>query len=250
MREKGLATGFVSANTISAIFATVLLALNLTACSAVNKSTIHAAGAAGEESAQAPAATAEARAGRQFSSDYQWTGRGYVSPNQPGPIVENDADAEFLQADAAAPRTAEAPLATGRSARFDPAVKARSTFDDLLKTAFNQVGTGYRSGGKAPDTGFDCSGFTSWVYERIGVNLPRSSGEQFACGLNVAKDSLKEGDLVFFRKKSRISHVGIYVKNGSFIHSTRPGGVVRVNNLSEPNWEKQFAGARRVVNQY
>ncbi len=122
-----------------------------------------------------------------------------------------------------------------------------SIFDNLLVTAFVQVGTDYRSGGSAPTSGFDCSGFTSWVFEQVGVNLPRSSGEQFSVGKAIPVTDLKKGDLVFFRRKKRISHVGIYVKNGSFIHSPRPGSAVKVSNLAEPAWSKQFAGARRIL---
>ena len=126
-------------------------------------------------------------------------------------------------------------------------VQSGSIYQRLNKVAQTQIGRYYHSGGAEPATGFDCSGFTSWVYGRIGVNLPRSSREQFMEGKAVAKNELRKGDLVFFARKKRISHVGIYLENGEFIHSTRPGDTVKISNLSEPIWEKQYVGGRRVL---
>jgi len=121
-------------------------------------------------------------------------------------------------------------------------------FDPLLKTAFTQLGKYYRSGGTDPGTGFDCSGFTSWVFASNGINLPRSSREQFLEGKTIDRNQLQSGDLVFFRKKKTISHVGIYLENGQFIHSSRRGDTVKISSLSDPVWDQHFAGARRIVN--
>jgi cell wall-associated NlpC family hydrolase len=126
--------------------------------------------------------------------------------------------------------------------------KGGSPYDHLIKTAFTQLGKYYRAGGTDPGTGFDCSGFTSWVFASNGINLPRSSREQFLEGKVIAINQLQRGDLVFFRKKKTISHVGIYLENGQFIHSSRKGDTVKISSLSEPIWEQHFAGARRIVN--
>lgn len=117
----------------------------------------------------------------------------------------------------------------------------------MVNVAMSQIGTRYRRGGIAPETGFDCSGFTTWVFTSLGVSLPRTSQSQFLEGAKVARSELKTGDLVFFkRKKRRISHVGIYLDDGKFIHSSSTGDTVKISDLDSPVWRKQWAGARRV----
>jgi cell wall-associated NlpC family hydrolase len=109
----------------------------------------------------------------------------------------------------------------------------------------------YVRGGRTPSTGFDCSGFVRYVFAHaIGLELPSNSGSQFLAGLKVKRDDIQPGDLVFFRTagrrgQGRISHVGIYVANGQFIHSPSRGKTVRVDSLSESYWAKRFAGAKR-----
>ncbi|KHK00489.1 C40 family peptidase [Desulfovibrio sp. TomC] len=119
-------------------------------------------------------------------------------------------------------------------------------YDRLLRTASTQLGTRYRSGGCDPNSGFDCSGFTTWVFNRYGVNLPRSSREQYQVGKEVAKNSLRKGDLVFFRSKRGVNHVGIYLENGKFIHSATYGKNVTISHLEEDYWRTHYAGGRRV----
>lgn len=121
-----------------------------------------------------------------------------------------------------------------------------ATHQRLVALAFSQIGTLYRAGGTEPGTGFDCSGFTTWVYSKLGVNLPRSSREQFMEGKVIAKSQLKKGDLVFFGSKKRITHVGIYLEDNKFIHSSSSGDTVKISSLDEPTWERKFTGARRV----
>ena len=84
-------------------------------------------------------------------------------------------------------------------------------------------------GGRSPK-GFDCSGLTSYVFEKNGITLPRTATPQYAMGTKVAKSDLQVGDLVFFGGK-RIEHVGIYVGDGNFIHSPSPGKSVRIETL-------------------
>ncbi len=111
------------------------------------------------------------------------------------------------------------------------------------------LGVAYVRGGDSEETGFDCSGFTRYIFERsIGLMLPRRADEQAsAAGLiSIRREELKPGDLVFFNTLRRtFSHVGIYVGDGNFIHSPKPGGKVRVENMSVAYWSARFTGARR-----
>ena len=109
----------------------------------------------------------------------------------------------------------------------------------------------YVRGGRDPSTGFDCSGFVRYVFAHaVGLELPTNSASQFLAGLKVNRGEMKPGDLVFFRTaggrgQGRISHVGIYIANGQFIHSPSRGKTVRVDSLDESYWSKRFAGAKR-----
>jgi cell wall-associated NlpC family hydrolase len=131
----------------------------------------------------------------------------------------------------------------------NPFYKAHSTgpFNNrLIALAYSQIGTMYHAGGIEPGTGFDCSGFTSWVFNKLGVNLPRSSREQFQEGKIIAKSQLRKGDLVFFGTKKRITHVGIYLEDNKFIHSSSSGDTVKISSLDDPTWERRYTGARRI----
>jgi cell wall-associated NlpC family hydrolase len=105
----------------------------------------------------------------------------------------------------------------------------------------------YRRGGHEPSTGFDCSGFVRYVFEHsVGAVLPSDSASQFHIGAKVDRADMKTGDLVFFRTRGkRISHVGIYLDHGRFIHSPSTGKTVSINSLSDRYWAKHFAGAKR-----
>ncbi|WP_343124646.1 C40 family peptidase [Luteibacter sp. 22Crub2.1] len=117
----------------------------------------------------------------------------------------------------------------------------------LLAFAMKLRDIRYHRGGRAPSTGFDCSGFVRYVFSHsIGLDLPTNSASQFLAGLKVKRNEMKTGDLVFFRTRGKaISHVGIYIDNGQFIHSPSAGKTVRVDNLNEAYWSKHFAGAKR-----
>lgn len=121
-----------------------------------------------------------------------------------------------------------------------------ANLDELAKHAKSQVGKRYILGGSSPKSGFDCSGFTNWVYSESGVDIARNSRAQFQEGTPVSRDKLQKGDLVFFGKK-RVHHVGLYLGDGQFIHSTSSGGTVRISSLDNPVWSRSYAGARRVV---
>ncbi len=121
-------------------------------------------------------------------------------------------------------------------------------YEKILRTAYSQLGLRYRRGGSSPRTGFDCSGFTAWVFDKYGIDLPRSSREQYHIGRKVKRSNLKKGDLVFFRTRGRrISHVGIYLEDGKFIHSPRTGRRIHVSSLDQGYWGRRYVGGRRVV---
>lgn len=116
----------------------------------------------------------------------------------------------------------------------------------LLGTAMALMGTPYRNGGSSPD-GFDCSGFTQWVFARHGVALPRETRKQFTTGVRVNRDAVAPGDLIFFSTVAAgASHVGIALDEDQFIHAPSARGVVRVERRSSPYWQRRFVGARRV----
>jgi cell wall-associated NlpC family hydrolase len=130
--------------------------------------------------------------------------------------------------------------------------QVREAASDMVLTAMNFLGVPYKRGGTTAETGFDCSGFTRHIFENsLGLVLPRRADEQaHAPGfLEVKRDELKPGDLVFFNTLRRtFSHVGIYVGEGKFIHSPRAGGKVRIEDMRFAYWASRFTGARRPSN--
>ena len=127
-----------------------------------------------------------------------------------------------------------------------PASPVRST---LMSRAISHRGTPYRYGTSGGGT-FDCSGFTSAMYRKVGVRLPRTAAEQFGIGQHISKTLLSKGDLVFFRNtagRSGISHVGIYSGKGMFIHASSRGHAVRIDTLKSGYYSEHFAGGRRLI---
>ncbi len=123
-----------------------------------------------------------------------------------------------------------------------------STASDLVFTAMGFLGVPYRRGGNTAETGFDCSGFVRAMYQQtVGLILPRKAEQQAEATETIDRSELKPGDLVFFNTMRRtFSHVGIYIGEGKFIHSPKPGAEVRVESMSLAYWARRFDGARRV----
>ena len=121
----------------------------------------------------------------------------------------------------------------------------------VLRRALALMGTPYRWGGTSPDSGFDCSGLVGYVFRTaLGIELPRVSREMATkadAQLIKDRDELQQGDLVFFGRKGRVNHVGIYVGEGRFVHSPSTGKDVRVDSLVSGYWGGRFMQARRVA---
>jgi cell wall-associated NlpC family hydrolase len=118
----------------------------------------------------------------------------------------------------------------------------------LLDTALSVIGTPYRAGGVTPRTGFDCSGFVTWVFQQHGLAVPRTVGDQFSVGQPVETPGVAPGDLVFFETGPRgPTHVGIALGDGRFVHAPSSRGVVRIEPLGSSYWTRRYLGARRIV---
>lgn len=132
----------------------------------------------------------------------------------------------------------------GNTAPADPAAA-----NAVLMRAISLVGTPYRYGGDSPAGGFDCSGLVNYVYrDMLDLRLPRTS-HQLADwqGPRIAPERLAPADLVFFGDRGEVSHVGIYVGEGRFVHAPSTGGTVRLDRLDGAWWLDHYTGARRVL---
>lgn len=132
-------------------------------------------------------------------------------------------------------------VAVSSSESAAPAPPAR--YGGVVGIAMQYLGVPYKWGGSSP-SGFDCSGFTMYVYAQVGVSLPHYTGSQWGMGVPVAKSDLQPGDLVFF---NGLGHMGIYVGGGSFIHAPHTGDVVKISSLSQDWYANTYMGARRIL---
>jgi cell wall-associated NlpC family hydrolase len=116
----------------------------------------------------------------------------------------------------------------------------------LAGTALALRGAPYRNGGSDPN-GFDCSGFTQYVFSQYGVALPREVREQYRRGTPVDPEALAPGDLIFFATTDPgVSHVAIAIGGDEFVHAPSSTGVVRVERIRSSYWSQRFVGVRRV----
>ena len=125
---------------------------------------------------------------------------------------------------------------------------ASAVGEQIIQMAMQYMGVRYRSGGSSPN-GFDCSGFTLYLFGQLGYSLPHSATSQYKnCGTYVAKADLQPGDLVFFSDSSHaIGHVGIYIGNGEIIHARYSVGCVTTNSLSMSYYVNRYVGAKRIA---
>jgi len=160
---------------------------------------------------------------RQAELARQARARAAATAAAPAPIVSNSATA-------APPSTAPSPVQA-------PAGGGNSTLVDI---AMRYLGVPYVYAGADP-SGFDCSGFTMYVYAQIGISLPHNAAAQFGMGTPVPESDLQPGDLVFFYN---LGHVGMYIGGGNFIHAPHTGDVVKISPLA--GWyQGVYSGARR-----
>ena len=119
----------------------------------------------------------------------------------------------------------------------------------VLMRAIGLVGTPYRYGGNTPEGGFDCSGLVNYVFrDMASLQLPRTSRDLAAAqGPRIAPERLAAADLVFFGAGGTVTHVGIYVGEGRFVHAPSTGGTIRLDHLDGPYWSSRYSGARRVL---
>ena len=160
----------------------------------------------------------------------------------PRPFPMPDAPAVSPGTPAPAPGT-KAPDALARGS-----IAPKGAFDAyaVTSTALSLRGAPYRNGGTDPN-GFDCSGFTQYVFAQHGISLPRDVREQYRLGAPVKPDQLVAGDLLFFATTDPgVSHVAIAIGGDAFVHAPSSTGVVRVERLGSSYWSPRFLGARRL----
>ena len=144
-------------------------------------------------------------------------------------------------------RPAPPPVAKRSWPQVTPADPAAA--NAVLMRAIGLVGTPYRYGGNTPDSGFDCSGLVTYVYrEMLDLRLPRTSRELAQVqGPRIDPEKLAAADLVFFGNRGNVTHVGIYVGEGRFVHAPSTGGTVRLDHLDGHYWRDHYSGAKRVL---
>ena len=133
-----------------------------------------------------------------------------------------------------------------KSATETTNVPASGNGSSIVATAKQYLGYKYVYGGSSPSTGFDCSGFTSYVFKQHGISLNRTAAGQYSNGVAVSRANLQPGDLVMFGK-SGINHVAIYIGGGQIIHASTPSTGVRIDSLSTGYYNNNYAGARRIL---
>lgn len=127
-------------------------------------------------------------------------------------------------------------------------VEAAGHGEDIIEYSKEYIGTIYKSGGTTP-SGFDCSGFLTYIFSNFDISLPRTSSDQFSSGKDVKKEDLIPGDLVFFTTngKGTVSHAGMYIGDNNFIHASTSNGIM-ISSLDDPYyWKSKYIGAKRYI---
>ena len=129
-------------------------------------------------------------------------------------------------------------------------VSVSTNNSSVVQTAKQYLGYSYVSGGKNPESGFDCSGFTSYIYKQFGYTLGATAASQDSVGQVIGRENLQPGDLILFQDegKTKIGHTGIYIGNNEFIHAANPQRGVVIDNLSTNSYyNERYVSARRIV---
>lgn len=119
---------------------------------------------------------------------------------------------------------------------------------EVIEAARSVLGVPYQYGGSSPSHGFDCSGLVQYAHSQAGIEVPRTTGEQYRAALPITRQALRPGDLVFFRTRKQrfVSHVGIYLGNGKFIHAPSSGKEVSIASLKDRYWRKHYTSGGRM----
>ncbi|HEX6996638.1 MAG TPA: C40 family peptidase [Gammaproteobacteria bacterium] len=143
------------------------------------------------------------------------------------------------------------PAPAGRTDAADAADAATertlSLGDVVAELAMGQVGVPYRYGGADPREGFDCSGLVFYTYARAGLEVPRTSQELFKSARKIALREVNAGDLMFFQDQEKLSHVGIYVGDGLFVHAPASGRTVSVASIDSPYYRQHLVAVGRLL---
>src|SRR5688572_23976038 len=117
----------------------------------------------------------------------------------------------------------------------------------IADVAMGMVGTRYRYGGTDPLEGFDCSGLVYYAYEQAGYRVPRTSQELFRAARKISLGDADPGDLMFFQDQTKLSHVGIYLGDGLFVHAPATGQNVAVGSLESPYYQEHLVAVGRLL---
>lgn len=167
-----------------------------------------------------------------------------------GSTLKNTTSTQETTAQEEMTETEEQPVETEPTETTKPASSTSGTIGaEVVEYAKKYLGYKYVSGGASPEAGFDCSGFTTYVYKHFGVSLNRTSKDQNKNGVAVEKSDLQLGDLVIFNNDANtaIGHVGIYIGEGNFIHASNPSDGVKITTLTTGYYQKRYVEARRVI---
>ena len=128
-------------------------------------------------------------------------------------------------------------------------LEQRPAIDNVIDRAHELLGTSYKWGGSTVEQGFDCSSLLVYLFKtEANIHIPRTTAAMHrSTAATVKRNELKPGDAVFFKGNGRgqVSHVGLYIGEGKFIHSPRAGKNVRIDSLSNNYWNKNYTGAKR-----
>lgn len=125
--------------------------------------------------------------------------------------------------------------------------RAATAGHTVAQLAIDLIGTPYRYGGTNPDEGFDCSGLVFYAYAKTGWKVPRTSVAQFKSAKKIALAQAAQGDLVFFQDQTKLSHVGIYLGNGLFVHAPSAGHTVSIASLDTPYYRRHLVAVGRIL---
>jgi len=139
-------------------------------------------------------------------------------------------------------------LLTGCSSPYQQQNVSSHEREKIVNIANDMLGVSYRYGGQSPKKGFDCSGLVYYTHKQAGIRIPRTTREQFRAVKQISYRSLQAGDLVFFNTKGYglVSHVGIYIGDGKFIHAPSSGKRVSIANIKDRYWKHHYSGAGRL----